>query len=74
VIMSRACCDASIAVPRLKPYGKSILSMTNVLHWIGVVLGLLVVAGGIHIFLRGLSLKPSAPSTRVPGKGRRWKT
>jgi hypothetical protein len=55
--------------------------MTNVLHWIGVVLGLLVVAGGIHFFLRGLSLKPgglplkpSGPSTRAPVKGRRRQT
>jgi len=46
--------------------------MTNVLHWIGrSVLGLLVVAGGYTIFLRGLSLK-QAPVDARPGKGRRW--
>jgi hypothetical protein len=28
--------------------------MTNVLHWIGVAFGLLVVAGGIRLFVRGL--------------------
>ena len=48
--------------------------MANVLHWVGVVLGFSVIAGGIHFFLRGLSGKPSDPSTRTPGKGRGWKT
>ena len=48
--------------------------MTNVLHWAGVALGLLVVVGGIRLFLRGLSQKPSDPRTRVPGKGRNWRT
>jgi hypothetical protein len=45
--------------------------MSNVLHWIGVVLALLAITGGIHFFLRGLSSKPGDPSPRVPGKGRR---
>jgi hypothetical protein len=45
--------------------------MTHVLHWIGVVIGLLVIVGGIRFFLRGLSAKPGDPSPRVPGKGRR---
>jgi hypothetical protein len=47
--------------------------MADILHWIGVVLGLLVVAGGIHFFLRGLSMKPSDPAaTRVPERWRSW--
>jgi hypothetical protein len=48
--------------------------MANVLHWIGVAVGLLVIVGGIHFFLRGLTLKPDDPSRRVPGKGRRRQT
>jgi hypothetical protein len=48
--------------------------MADILHSIGVVLGLLVVAGGIHFFLRGLSLKPSGSRTRIAGKGRNGKT
>jgi hypothetical protein len=48
--------------------------MTIVLHWSGVALGLLVVVGGIRLFLRGLSLKPSDPRTRAPGRGRNWET
>ena len=44
--------------------------MTNALHWIGVVLGFLVVIGGMRLFLRGLSQKPSDPSTRAPNN--RW--
>jgi hypothetical protein len=48
--------------------------MANILHWVGVTIGLLVVAGGIHFFLRGLSGKPGDPSTRPPGKGTRRKT
>jgi hypothetical protein len=47
--------------------------MTNVLHWIGVVLGLVVVVvGGIRLFVRGLSLKPSDPATRAPESWRSW--
>jgi cytochrome b subunit of formate dehydrogenase len=42
--------------------------MTNVLHWIGVALGLLVAISGIRLFLRGLSLKPSDPKTRIRAK------
>jgi len=38
------------------------------------VLGFSVIAGGIHFFLRGLSGKPSDPSTRAPGKGKGWRT
>jgi hypothetical protein len=48
--------------------------MANVLHWVGVVLAFSVIAGGIHFFLRGLSGKPSDPSTRTPGKGKGWRT
>jgi hypothetical protein len=48
--------------------------MANIIHWIGVVLGLLVIVGGIHFFLRGLSAKPGDPSRRVPAKGRRRET
>jgi hypothetical protein len=33
--------------------------MTDVLHWLGLALGLPVVAGGIRLYLRGMSLKPS---------------
>jgi hypothetical protein len=44
--------------------------MENVLHWIGVAVGLLVIAGGVSFFLRGLTLKPSDPPPRVPGKVR----
>jgi hypothetical protein len=46
--------------------------MTNVLHWIGVALGFLVVIGGVRLFLRGLSQKPSDPSTRVPENWWQW--
>ena len=46
--------------------------MANVLHWVGVGLGLLVVAVGIRGFLRGLSLKESDPSTRVSDSWRTW--
>src|SRR6267154_1608068 len=41
-------------------------TLTNLLHWIGLALGLLVVIGGIRLFVRGLSSKPSDPSTRAP--------
>ena len=41
--------------------------MANVLHWVGIVIGFSVIAGGIHFFLRGLSGKPSDPSARGPG-------
>jgi hypothetical protein len=47
--------------------------MATVLHWIGVVLGLLVAAGGIRLFVRGLSMKPNDPSTRVPDRWRDWR-
>jgi hypothetical protein len=46
--------------------------MTNVLHWIGGALGFLVVIGAFRLFLRGLSQKPSDPSTRVPFEWKRW--
>jgi hypothetical protein len=46
--------------------------MPNILHWIGVALALLVVVGGMRLFLRGLSQKPSDPSTRVPDSWRWW--
>jgi hypothetical protein len=46
--------------------------MMNVLHWIGVVLGLLVVTLGIRAFVRGLSMKPSDPSSRPPPPERWW--
>jgi hypothetical protein len=48
--------------------------MTNILHWIGLALGFLVIAWGLRAFMRGLSLKPTDPSTRPPGKGRGWTT
>ena len=44
--------------------------MADVLHWIGVVFGLLVIGGAVRFFLRGLTLKPGDPPTRVPGKVR----
>jgi hypothetical protein len=46
--------------------------MANVLHWIGVGLGLLVLAVGIRGFLRGLTLKPSDPSMRVSNGWLNW--
>jgi hypothetical protein len=46
--------------------------MMNVLHWIGVALGLLVVIGGMRLFVRGLSQKPSDPSTRVSEPWLSW--
>jgi hypothetical protein len=46
--------------------------MMNILHWIGVALGFLVLAVGIRFFLRGLSQKPSDPSTRVPFDWKSW--
>ena len=51
----------------------AVLTMANVLHWIGVTVGLLVIVGGFHFFLRGLSSKPGDPPARarVPGKGKR---
>jgi hypothetical protein len=48
--------------------------MANILHWIGVGLGLLVLAVGIRGFLGGLTLKPSDPSTRVANSWlNRWR-
>jgi hypothetical protein len=44
--------------------------MANVLHWIGAAFGLLVIAVAVRFFLRGLTLKPSNPPPRVPGKVR----
>ncbi len=44
--------------------------MSNVLHWVGVVIGLLVVIGGIRFFLRGLEGKPGDTSSRPAAKGR----
>jgi hypothetical protein len=46
--------------------------MSQVLHWIGVALGLLVVIGGMRLFVRGLSQKPSDPSTRAPERWWGW--
>jgi hypothetical protein len=46
--------------------------MTNVLHWIGVALGFLVVIWGMRLFVRGLSQKPSDPSTRAPERWWGW--
>jgi hypothetical protein len=54
------------------PRGKGTLSMQNILHWIGVALAFLVLIGGIRFFLRGLSQKPSDPSTRVPDTWQSW--
>jgi hypothetical protein len=48
--------------------------MANVLHWTGVALVLLVGIGAIGLFLRGLSLPPSDPKTRIPGRGDHWET
>jgi hypothetical protein len=48
--------------------------MANVPHWIGVALALLVGIGAIGLFLRGLSLAPSDPKTRIPGRGDNWET
>jgi hypothetical protein len=48
--------------------------MANVLHWTGVALVLLVGIGAIGLFLRGLSLPPSDPKTRIPGRGDHWQT
>jgi hypothetical protein len=48
--------------------------MADVLHWIGVALVLLVAIGAIRLFLRGLSLAPSDPKTRVRGRGDHWET
>ena len=46
--------------------------MANVLHWIGVVLALLVAIGGMRLFVRGLSQKPSDPATRVSNDWLTW--
>jgi hypothetical protein len=46
--------------------------MATVLHWVGVALGLLVVAGGIRLFVRGLSMKENDPSTRVSFSWKPW--
>ncbi|HEY6255454.1 MAG TPA: hypothetical protein VIY51_06625 [Xanthobacteraceae bacterium] len=46
--------------------------MTNILHWSGIALGLLVLILGIRAFLRGLSLKPSDPATRPPERWWGW--
>ena len=48
------------------------LPMTNVLRWIGVAVSLLVVFWGMRAFLRGLSLKPSDPSSRPPERWWGW--
>jgi hypothetical protein len=40
--------------------------MTTILHWVGRVLGLLLVAVAILGFWRGLSLRPSEPGSRAP--------
>jgi hypothetical protein len=41
-------------------------SMMNVLHWIGIGLGLLFFGFLLLGFWRGLSLKPTDPGTRAP--------
>jgi hypothetical protein len=46
--------------------------MANVLHWIGVALGFLVLAWGVRAFVRGLSMKPSDPSSRAPERWWGW--
>ena len=46
--------------------------MQSVLHWIGVAFALLVVVGSMRLFLRGLSQKPSDPSTRVSFDWKPW--
>jgi hypothetical protein len=46
--------------------------MSNLLHWIGVALGLLVVVWGMRAFVRGVSQKPSDPSSRAPARWWGW--
>jgi hypothetical protein len=46
--------------------------MSDVLHWIGLAFGLLVVIGVMRLFVRALSRKPSDPSTRAPQNWRSW--
>jgi hypothetical protein len=46
--------------------------MANVPYWIGVALAVLVAIGAIRLFLRGLSLEPSDPKTRIRGRGDHW--
>jgi hypothetical protein len=48
--------------------------MADILHWSGVALGLVVVAFLLVGYWRGLSLKPTDPESRPPGKGRWWTT
>jgi hypothetical protein len=42
--------------------------MTTILHWVGLVLALLVVAFAILGFWRGLSLRPTEPGSRAPDR------
>jgi hypothetical protein len=42
--------------------------MSDILHWIGLALGFLVVIGVMRLFVRGLSQKPSNPSSRPPNR------
>jgi cytochrome b subunit of formate dehydrogenase len=46
--------------------------MQNILHWIAVALAFLVVIGGMRMSVRGLSQKPSDPSTRVRFDWQNW--
>jgi hypothetical protein len=46
---------------------KEHILMANILHWVGVAFGLLVITAGVGFFLRGLTLKPGDSPTRVPG-------
>jgi uncharacterized membrane protein len=46
--------------------------MTTILHWVGLVLALLVVAFAILGFWRGLSLRPTEPGSRAPDRLGGW--
>jgi hypothetical protein len=41
-------------------------AMMDVLHWVGVGLGFLVIGFALVGFWRGLSLKPTDPASRAP--------
>jgi hypothetical protein len=46
----------------------------TLLQALGLIVGVFVLAWGVVGFWRGLSLKPTDPETRAPGKGRWWRT
>jgi uncharacterized membrane protein len=46
--------------------------MATFLHWVGLVLGLLVVAFAILGLWRGLSLRPNEPDSRAPERQWWW--